>query len=237
MEPLLTTEQLNAYLTAPYSQWVRMKTRSDALIPMLYDSEIIGATDADSLSLVAMRCLFPDCQRVLQLGTYIGFSAVVLADILAQHKLPGLLVTVDNSEVHLQKAQHFLEVADLLSRVVILKGDDLSSQIREQTALYGPFDLVYVDTLHTHDHTLDILETYVAQAPPQTVFFFHDAGIKQIALDATGKGGVRRALQDWCAAYPATHQLAFFEPPAWNTYLAMLTQKERAEYPVPKVTL
>src|SRR5688572_23307916 len=65
----------------------------------IFASSFAGATDPSALSLLSMFVAICQPARVLELGTYHGFSALVLADLLSRNGCPGRVVTVEPDEV------------------------------------------------------------------------------------------------------------------------------------------
>jgi len=80
----------------------------------------------------------PDGARVLELGAYCGYSAVMIAD-----RLPpgGRLVSIEADPVAADVARSIVAYAGLGDRVEVIHGDS-SATI---PTLTGPFDLVFLD--------------------------------------------------------------------------------------------
>lgn len=77
-------------------------------------------------------------ERVLEVGTYTGYSAICLAKGL---KPGGKLITLDLNDELRQTALSFFEKAGLSESIELINGDALEI-IPE---LHGPFDLVFID--------------------------------------------------------------------------------------------
>lgn len=77
-----------------------------------------------------------------------------------------------------------------------LLGDDLDQQVLD--ALPAQADVVFIDTMHTFDHTLAELRAYVPRA--RRLVLLHDTQWLPNGSDAgTPTGPVARALDDYCA--------------------------------------
>ena len=88
------------------------------------------------------RMLAP--QRILEIGTYTGYSAICLARGL---RPSGTLTTIEvNDELRLT-AQKFFRKAELHKQIELINGDALEII----PALKGPFDLVFIDA-HKDDY-------------------------------------------------------------------------------------
>jgi caffeoyl-CoA O-methyltransferase len=77
-------------------------------------------------------------QRVLELGTYSGYSTISMAGVLPPG---GHIDTCEVDETHAAVARRYLEEAGLADRVTIHLGPALESIER----LQGEFDLIFID--------------------------------------------------------------------------------------------
>jgi caffeoyl-CoA O-methyltransferase len=82
------------------------------------------------------RALGP--QRVLEVGTAIGFSTLHIAEQLPPG---GRIVTLERDEHRIAQARDFLGRAGVLDRVEIVEGDALETL----PGLDGPFDMLFLD--------------------------------------------------------------------------------------------
>ncbi|HUB60117.1 MAG TPA: O-methyltransferase [Puia sp.] len=80
--------------------------------------------------------------RILELGTFGGYSTIWLARALGDH---GRLITIEANPIHAELAKTNLEQAGLADRVDLRvgKGLDLLPELEAEAA--GPFDLVFID--------------------------------------------------------------------------------------------
>ena len=176
------------------------------------EPEYAGAADGNILSL--LYTLIHSCQmrKVLQLGTHIGFSTVVLADALC--KIDGTLLTVDVSGCHLDKARSFVRQAGLEQYVRFLLGSSLDKEVLSKIKSEVPYDLVFVDSSHSYEATLVELSYYWPCIRPSGYVALHDTGKAAVAFDPTGQGGVRRAVREWVKQREDCNHV-FLEPPVW----------------------
>lgn len=77
-------------------------------------------------------------KRILEIGTYTGYSAICLAEGLAEG---GTLETIDNNEERLEIIKRYISEAGLNDKIIPLTGDaiELIPEIK------GTFDLVFID--------------------------------------------------------------------------------------------
>ena len=88
--------------------------------------------------LLALLVAVSSAQRVLEIGTFSGYSAISMAEVLPQG---GSITTLELDPGHAAKAAEHVEAAGVSDKVTILEGPALASL----AALEGPFDLAFID--------------------------------------------------------------------------------------------
>jgi predicted O-methyltransferase YrrM len=106
-------------------------------------AEDIPISDAATGRLLAILARSIGARRILELGTAIGYGAILLARAAPEARI----VSVDKSPERLAEARGYLERAGagVAGRVELVEGAALDVLHR----LEGPFDLVYVDAMKT----------------------------------------------------------------------------------------
>lgn len=169
-----------------------------------------GASDPFSLELIGavLRAVRP--KRVLELGTYIGFSSLLIGDVLAHNEPQGELITVDPDESAQQVAT---ELCSHLSNIEFVHGYSTDPEVIGMVRDAGPFEIVYVDSSHMYSETLRELDL-IFDTPllgEGGLVILHDAAKEAAQFDPSGKGGVRRALDEWNTK--RSYQMVVFEDP------------------------
>jgi caffeoyl-CoA O-methyltransferase len=82
-------------------------------------------------------------RRVLEIGTFTGYSAMAMASALPPD---GTLITLDVSAEHVEVARRHIEASPWRDRIEIRMGPALDSL----ASLDGPFDLVFIDADKTN---------------------------------------------------------------------------------------
>ena len=104
---------------------------------------------------LAMLVKLSKARRVLEIGTFTGYSALVMAEALPTD---GLLVTLDINPRTTQTARSYWERAGVAHKIELKLGPARESL----KSLNGPFDLVFVDADKTnygfyYEHALKLL--------------------------------------------------------------------------------
>lgn len=177
-----------------------------------------GSTDPPVLAFLGALLHIVQPRRMLQLGTFIGFSTVYIADILSRSTQPGHLVTVEPDDTAHQLAKAWVDQAGMNQVVTFLDGYSTDSAIDASLRELGPFDLIYLDSSHAYEATLQELRLIFEQSnwlTPNGLLLLHDASAYATQWDSSGKGGVRRALLEWVQQHTMRYQLLILEPPLW----------------------
>jgi caffeoyl-CoA O-methyltransferase len=135
--PAITSEEVERYAeehTTPPSELLRRlaeETRAELRSPQMLSGVVAGR-------LLEFLAFALQPRRVLELGTYSGYSALSMAGVLPPG---GHIDTCEADESHAAVARRYLEEAGLADRVTIHVGPALETIGR----LEGEFDLVFVD--------------------------------------------------------------------------------------------
>jgi predicted O-methyltransferase YrrM len=97
---------------------------------------IVGPVVGELLFILAQAM---QTQRILELGTATGYSAIYLAR--ACEETTGQVITLEQDKAMARRAQANLERAGLEGHAEVRVGDALA----EMTKMKGPFDLVFMD--------------------------------------------------------------------------------------------
>jgi len=214
-----------------YRTFVSERTLT-VLDEMILDESFPGATDPWALSSLALYARLRQPLTSLELGTRIGFSTLIFADILAHNKATGQIWTVDPWEPDVEKARKYVDKAALSPVVHFLVGRSTDSAIVSELKKKGPFDMIYVDSSHIYNETLEELRIFAegeGLSDARTLIMFHDAGKGARNMDATNAGGVPLALSRWYTDnLKKKFQLFVFEPPFWPCPAGLAVLSRRA---------
>jgi caffeoyl-CoA O-methyltransferase len=115
----------------PLLEQLARETHLKTLAPQM----LSGALQGRFLALVS-RLLRP--ARIVEVGTFTGYSAICLAEGLAEG---GILHTIEGNEELFYLIRKYLSAAGLEEKVVLHPGNALDVLVN----LDGPFDLVFLD--------------------------------------------------------------------------------------------
>jgi caffeoyl-CoA O-methyltransferase len=100
-----------------------------------YPGMMVDAVEGRLLSLLAALI---GARRILEIGTFTGYSALAMAEALPRD---GELVTLELRADHAAKAREHIAAASMADRITVVEGPALESLAR----LEGPFDLAFID--------------------------------------------------------------------------------------------
>ena len=133
----LLSPALEAYVTVhslsetPLLQELRRETHLKVLMPQMLSGPIQG-------SLLAMLVRMIQPQRILEIGTFTGYSALWMASALPEG---GKLITLDNNEELEEMVKRYIQRANLQAVIEPVLGN----AIELIPSLEEPFDLVFID--------------------------------------------------------------------------------------------
>ena len=142
-------------------------------------------------------------QRIVQLGTHAGYSALLLGFYLRQMHATHALVSFEIDETLCQFARDWLSQAGLeaIVKVELRSSLDPLSPELARNYLGGAPELVFLDSSHEYQQTLDEIEAWYPALTPGGVIVLHDTSEFAASCDVTGQGGVHRALREWREAH------------------------------------
>jgi predicted O-methyltransferase YrrM len=169
-----------------------------------------GATDPVSLELLGSVLQVARPRLVLELGTYVGFSSLLIGDVLARNEPGGELITVEPDQSAQEVAKTF---SSHLSNISFVHGYSTDPEVTRTLLDRGPFQIVYLDSSHAYVETLRELDLifHTPLLADGGILILHDAATEAAQFDPSGAGGVRRALEEWTARHAC--QTIVFEKP------------------------
>jgi predicted O-methyltransferase YrrM len=184
--------------------------------------EWVGASNAHILSLLYTLVVSCRLKNVLQLGTYVGYSSLVLGD--AARKVDGRLITLDPDERAVNIARGYITRAGLDDVVTSLVNASTDPEALERVRAEAPYDLIYIDSLHDYACTREELPLYWPLLRPAGFLCMDDADLPAASLDTRGEGGVHRAIVEWL---PGVHDCEYMmlREPSWNPVGGFLATK------------
>ncbi|HZQ84196.1 MAG TPA: class I SAM-dependent methyltransferase [Acidimicrobiales bacterium] len=159
---------------------------------------MVGALEGRFLEMLVYS-LAP--QRVLEIGTFSGYSALSMAAGLPPG---GYIVTCDISEKHLAVARRFIEKSPYANAIEIREGPALDTI----ASLDGPFDFVFIDA--DKDNYINYYEAVLPKLSPRGLIAADNTLWSGQVLDSsdTSEGTVAiRAFNDHVRDDPRTEQV------------------------------
>ncbi|MGI8890499.1 MAG: O-methyltransferase [Chthoniobacterales bacterium] len=165
---------------------------------------LIGECVVPIMSILQGLIMGSGIQRIVQLGTHAGYSSLLLGFSLRQMQAQHGLFSFEIDEPLCQFAREWLSRAGLESYVrVELRSslDPLASELARDY-LGGAPELVFLDSSHEYQQTLDELAVWYPGLSPGGMIVLHDTSEFAASFDVTREGGVHRALREWRELHP-----------------------------------
>ncbi len=195
-----------------------------ALDQLHKEQNTTGTTPEDDLDVLAALVVTSHARRILQFGTFLGGSALVLADLAGKNGEGAALTTVDSEPAMNLICKEYAQRASLLGMFTLIDGYS-TDPVLIKSLSNTEWDVIYLDTTHQFSQTLQEIESITPICGPSTLFLFHDASaFAADSLDVGHQGGVRRAMREYCLTHPRW-QWFIFEKPAFGQYGIGMMQK------------
>ena len=190
----LTDEEF-AHLAAWYEETDAKSMVGECAIPLI--SWLASFLSANNIS------------RVVQLGSYAGYSALLLGWTLRRMGKKKALVAIDIDEPSLSFTRGWMTRAGLDEQILVHRSDSSDPALGPLAREYlgGAPQLVFIDSSHQYAHTVRELDLWYELLAPAGLIAMHDTSEYAATFDSTAEGGVRRALNEWRAK--ATGAAAF----------------------------
>jgi predicted O-methyltransferase YrrM len=216
--------------------YIRSATFFDALSPasknavveIILDDDFMGATDPQSLGFMYGLLANNRYSSILQLGTWMGFSTIVLADALKRSAVAAPReLTFDTVEVDAHahsKAKAFIELAGLGPTIRCIDGSSLDPAVL--TKLRAEYDVIYVDSSHATHETRSEIDAYFPRLRRGGIIAFHDSSHYAARWDPTHAGGVRKAIDDWVSSPSGPKEYIFLDEPFWSSECGLFVARK-----------
>lgn len=172
--------------------------------------KLIGECAVPLISLLQGIVMGSIVRRIVQLGTYAGYSALLLGFCLRKMNAPRALFALDIEESLCRYARSWIERAELESFVRIEHGSslDAGSPGLARDYLGGAPELVFIDASHEYGSTRAELALWYPELAPGGLVVLHDTSEFAVGFDVTREGGVRRALEEWRRDHPGVESMS-----------------------------
>ena len=164
------------------------------------ERESIGEINVPAMSLIQGFIAGNGLTRIVQLGHYYGYSALLIGFWLRLMNQGGKIVSIDIDPEATGFTDEWVQRAGLVDFVELRLCDSAGPQaIPESTAAFDGRmpQLIVLDSSHQYEHTVRELDLWVAQMEQHSLMLLHDTSTYARAWDTGGLGGVQKALDDW----------------------------------------
>jgi len=163
------------------------------------EKKLIGECNIPFMSLVLGFITGNIIQRIVQCGTYSGYSTLLIGFMLRMMGHKKSIITIDNNEATNIFTKQYINKAELNDYVHIMTSDssDLALPTYCSKYLEGSPQLVIIDSSHQYTHTLKELDLWYAALQKNGFILLHDTSLKASLFDNNQNGGVKKAIEDW----------------------------------------
>jgi predicted O-methyltransferase YrrM len=160
---------------------------------------LAGECGVPLISLLHGLVMGSGIQRIVQLGTAAGYSALLLGFSLRQMNAQRGLFTLEIDETLAKFATNWIDRAGLTAVVHVewRSSLDNDSVALARDYLGGDPELIFVDSSHEYRQTIAELAAWYPALAPGGFMVLHDTSEFAGGFDVTGEGGVRRAFREW----------------------------------------
>lgn len=159
-----------------------------------------GSSGVEMMTMLTGLIISSGFDRVVQCGHYVGFSTLLMGFVGRKMGMKNFLYTVDIDPVSSAYTREWVEHAGLAEDVMIAVRDSSDPiNISEAAAhLGGPPQLVYIDSSHQYEHTMQELHLWWEALQPGGLIVMDDISQWASEFDRTNLGGSHRAALEFC---------------------------------------
>ncbi len=165
----------------------------------MFSSEVMASSPV-SLGFLQWVIALKGCRRILEIGTFIGVSALYFAEAMADG---GKVVSIEKFDRFADIARRNIAANGYAEAIDLLVGDAM--QVMPDAVARGPFDLVFIDgNKERYADYLDAVTDHVAPGGIVVIddALFHGDVMNEAVKSDKGRGGHAaleraRALSDW----------------------------------------
>jgi hypothetical protein len=115
----------------------------------------------------------PDVRRIVEIGYFIGYSALMFTAAVADSGKPGKVISVDRLDQ--EAGRYFMAIQDDLRHLHDLVIGDSASMVDEvMQRLGGPIDVLLIDGDHSYQGCRRDYDAYSPRLAEDGVLLFHD---------------------------------------------------------------
>lgn len=159
-----------------------------------------GELSIPGISLLTSLIAGNNLSAVVQCGHYVGYSTLLLGFLLRYMQNQHSLYSIDIDSLATSYTQKWLDLADLNNYVNLSVADSAAPDQPEKALSYfgQKPQLLFIDSSHQYAHTLRELDLWFPHLASGAFIVLHDVSQFATSFDASGEGGVYRAILEWC---------------------------------------
>lgn len=158
-----------------------------------------GEAGVPPLSLLIGLITGSGIDRIVQCGHYLGYSSLLLGFYMRKMGKLNSIYSIDIDASITTYSDFWLKKANLCDYVKLAVSDSADPNQAQLAInhLNGRPQLVFIDSSHQYEHTLKELDLWHENLVNGGLLALHDTSHFAKTFDKSGKGGVRRAVEEW----------------------------------------
>lgn len=173
-------------------------------------SHFIGEMPIPLISVIQGFMMGSRINNIVQLGTYAGYSSLMIGFMLKKMGIKNSFVSIDIDEPSMTFARKQIEKAKLGDYVKTYLGNSSNPEFVD--IVFNHFNkqmprCIIIDSSHQKEHTIEELNLWYKALVSGGLFFLHDTSEMAQLFDSTQKGGVKAAIEEWSKLNPEVKQI------------------------------
>lgn len=169
------------------------------------EQQFIGESPIPFMSMLQALIMGNRIGRLVQLGTYAGYSSLLMGFMLRHMGMECGLFSADVDQVTTEFARKYVGMAGLDRQVKLVLSDSKRPELAAEAIQYFRGQrpqVVIIDSSHQREQTVVELDLWYDTLSPGGFMVLHDSSAFAQQWDSTCKGGVKAAIEDWMVANP-----------------------------------
>jgi len=175
---------------------IEEKKNIDEFFKVMKEKSWMGECGYPFISFIASLISANNITNIVQLGHFLGYSSIIIAMILRQSETKNSFISVDINPFHTEITDNFVKKFGLIDYVKTYTYSSTDESFVDICKNNRP-NLIVIDSSHEYEQTIKELNIYYDMLQHGGFIILHDSSELAKRCDASGQGGVKRALEEF----------------------------------------